>query len=322
MRVTCSDRGATTAITALFLSAALGFGALVIDVGNSWQERRHLVTATDAAALGAVQDYVRGDNGCTLSAGPLVLANNSDATMSDCNHKPITQTTPGWVTVEAEANVNFLFAGALGFSDTDVTSSTTARYDFAATVDGGLRPFGLCLDALDALTPTIVPGNGEVYRIYYGKDAQPDSCGGNDVPGNWGILDFDGGANSANDTKDWVLNGYDGPVSIGDVIEGDTGAISNSLKSELDFLITVDHFTLPVFDFAVENGANSEFTINNFTVVRLIDYKVTGPQEDRWIELEFLDEVVQGGGGGPGGFGAYVIGICAVDGVDIPTACS
>ena len=318
-----SDRGAAAAIVVLFLSAALGMSALVIDVGNAWQERRHLTISTDAAALAAAQDYVRDINGCTVSAGAVVVSNNSEATMSSCTNTAPAGSTPGRVTVEARATVNYLFAGALGFSNTTVSSSTTASYQSAGFVDGGLRPFGLCSDVLSTLTPTIVPGNGEVYRIYYGKDAQPDSCGGSDVPGNWGLLDFDGGANSQSDTKDWVLNGYGGEVYIGDIIEGDTGAFSNALKTELDYLITVDHFALPVFDIATGNGANAEFRILKFAAVSLHDYKATGPEEKRWLELEFLNEVVQGGGGGPtDDLGAFVIGICAVDGVNPVTACS
>ena len=243
--------------------------------------------------------------------------------MSSCANTAPAGGTPGRVTVEAQATVTYLFAGALGFSNTTVSSSTTASYQSAGSVNGGLRPFGLCADVLSTLTPTIVPGNGEVYRIYYGKDAQPNSCGGNNVPGNWGLLDFDGGANSQNDIKDWVLNGYDGEVSIGDIIEGDTGAFSNSLKTELNYLMTVDHFALPVFDIATGNGANSQFRILKFAAVRLDGYKATGPEEDRYFDILFLNEVVQGGGGGPtDDLGAFIIGICAVDGVNPVTACS
>lgn len=319
-----SDRGAATAVAVLFLSAALGLSALVIDVGNAWQERRHLTVSTDAAALAAAQDYVKGINGCTVSAGPVVTSNNSEATMSSCANTAPAGSTPGRVTVEAQATVDYLFAGALGFTDTTVSSSTTASYQSAGSVYGGLRPFGLCAGVLSTLTPTIVPGNGEMYRIYYGKDAQPDTCGDeNDIPGNWGLLDFDGGANSQNDTKEWTLKGYDGEVSIGDLIEGDTGAFSNALKTELNYLMTVDHFALPVFDIATGNGANAEFRIERFAAVRLHGYKAVGPEEDRYFDIEFLNEVVQGGGGGPtDGLGAFVIGICAVDGVNPVTACS
>jgi Flp pilus assembly protein TadG len=318
-----SDRGVASVIFVLFLSAALGLAALVVDVGNAWQERRHLVTATDAASLAAVQDYVQNDPGCTLSAPGSVTANNPAATMTSCVHVPPAAGSPGRVTVEAEATVDFFFAGVFGVNSKTVSSSTTASYDTASAVTGGLRPFGLCIDSIDALIPDVVPGDGVVYRISYGKDDQPDSCGGEDVPGNWGILDFDGGANRQNDIKDWTLNGYPGTVTIGDDIEGDTGAYSNSLNSELNFLMTVESFGLPVFDVATGNGANAEFHIVNFAAARLDGFKTTGPQADRYFDIEFLDEVVQGTGGGPAvGFGAYVIGICAVNGVNPTTACT
>ncbi len=317
------DRGAAAAVTTLMLSVFLGVSALVVDVGLVWQERRQTITATDAAALAAAQSYVDQIDGCSTTAPTKVVANNPAATMTACSHVPPSGGTPGRVTVEATAPVTYIFAGVLGLTSTDVTSSTTASYDVASSITGGLRPFGLCLEALDALTPTMVPGNGVTYRVFYGKDAQPDSCGGNDVPGNWGILDLDGGANSQDDTKDWTRNGYDGTVSIGDIIEGDTGAFSNALRTELDYLITIDDFTLPVFDVATGSGANSEFHIVNFVAARLVSYKATGPEDARYFDIQFLREVTQGVGGGPGdGLGAYVIGICAVDGVNASTTCT
>lgn len=329
MRVTShirSERGVASAIMVLFLSAALGLAALVVDVGNSWQERRHVVTATDSAALAAVQDYVRGEAGCALSAPGSIAANNPDASMTSCTHVPPTAGTPGRVTVEAEATVDFIFANVLGIADTTVSSSTSASYDVAGTIDGGLRPFGLCVDYIDELTPTMVPGNGEIYRIYYGRTAQITNCNGGDpISGNWGVLDFDGGSNSQNDIKDWTMDGYDGSVSIGDWIEGTPGSFSNSLRDQLQHLVdNVDHFTLPIFsEYNDLNGANAEFLIDNFAVVKLHDFKTTGSQDSRYIDLEFLEEVVQGGGGGPGpGLGAYVIGICAVDGVNAAAACA
>jgi hypothetical protein len=315
-----SDRGVASVVFVLFLSAALGLAALVVDVGNAWQERRQLVTATDAASLAAVQDYVHSDPGCTLSAPGSVAANNPAATMTSCVHVPPTAGAPGRVTVEAEVVVDFFFAGVFGVNSKTVSSSTTASYDPANSVTGELRPFGLCLDIVGDLAG--IPPFGR-HKIYYGKDDQPDTCGGEDVPGNWGILDFDGGANQQTDIKEWTLNGYSGTVTIGDIIEGDTGAFSNSLNSELDFLMTLENFPLPIFSVATDNGANAEFEIVNFVVARLHGYKTTGPQDERYFDIEFFGEVVQGTGGGPAtGFGAYVIRICAVDGVNPAAACA
>ncbi len=323
-RLRSRERGAVGMVTTLMLTAAIALSAVVIDVGTAWQERRHLVVSTDAAALAAAQDYLKDVDGCSATAPTYITSNNDEATMSSCAHTPRAGDDAGWVTVEAEATVDFNFARIVGVNDTTVASSTSVSYDNASAISGGLRPFGLCLDVLDDLDPPLVAGNGERYEIVYGKDDQPDSCGGEDVPGNWGVLDFDGGANKQKDIKDWVEKGYKGPpdVAIGDVIEGDTGAFSNSLRTELDVLMTVPHFALPIFDVATGNGANSEFTIANFAAVRLVGYKATGPEADRYLELEFVDEIVEGTGGGPPtDYGAFVIGICAVDGIDPAAAC-
>ncbi len=319
------ERGAASAIFTLFLTALLGIAALVVDVGISWQERRQVITATDAAALAAVQDFAHGTDGCASTAPQFVADNNPAATMTLCAHTPI-GSGPGWVTVEAEVDVDFIFAGILGFTETTVTSSTTAGYSSATLVDGGLRPFGLCRDFLDELDPPFAPGTGEIYRIYYGREAQASNCNAGDpIPGNWAVLDFDGGSNSQNDVKDWTENGYDGPVAIGDWIEGTPGSFSPALNSELNHLLNnVDFFTLPIFtEYNDLNGANGEFLMDEFIVVRLDDFKTNGSQNSRYIDIEFLNEVVQGeGGGGDNGLGAFVIGVCAVDGLNPSNECS
>lgn len=332
MRVTPSntpnDRGATSALIVLMLAVFLGLIALVVDVTAGWQGRRQLVTTTDAAALAAAHDFVEGNNGCSTTAADYVNRNDGDATMTACTHVAPSGSTPGRVTVEAVSTVDFIFAPVLGFADTDVTSSTTVNYDNVATVSGGLRPFGLCIDHLTEIDPPSgpTPDNGIIYRIYYGRAAQATNCNGLDpISGNWGVLDFDGGSNSNADIKDWTQNGYTGPpdVSIGDWIEGTPGSYSNSVTDELDYLIAnVDHFTLPIFsEYNDLGGGNAEFLIANFAEVKLHGYQTTGAQDDRYIDLEFVTGITQGGGGGPDGLGSFVIGICAVDGIDAAANC-
>ncbi len=136
-------------------------------------------------------------------------------------------------------------------------------------------------------------GPSGTIRITYGK-SQPDACGTN-VPGNWGVQDFDGGSNSNNDTKDWTLHGYPGLVSVGANIPGDTGAFSNSLQSELDFLKNSgEGFALPVFDTATGNGSNASFHIVAFVFVKLIDFKANGAQDARYLDLVFTRGIVSG----------------------------
>lgn len=310
------------ALVAVGSVALLGISALAIDIGNAWQTRREMVTSTDAAALAATQDFITGTNGCLTTAPDYVNRNNGFATMTGCSHTIRTASTPGRVTVDAQTTVDFFFAPVLGINSTTVNSSTTVNYDSAARIDGGLRPYGLCTDIVTNLGAT--PGDGIVYRIFYGKDAQPNACNSNDnVPGNWGILDFDGGSNPCPDIQDWTEFGYPGSVEIGDWVEGDPGSFSPCVATELQHLVdNVDSFGLPIFGpYNDGGGGNAEFQIVDFRLVRLHGFETNGPQEDRYLDIEFLDGVVQGGQGGPTGSGANVIGICAVDGVDIATHC-
>ena len=122
--------------------------------------------------------------------------------------------------------------------------------------------------------------------ISYTKDS-PDDCGTN-VPGNWGVLDFDGGANSNDDTKRLGRERLPGPRSDPARSPATPGAFSNSLGTALRSLVTSGEvFQLPVYDGADFNGSNASFNVIGFVSVVLIDFKATGPEAGRWLEIEF-----------------------------------
>lgn len=329
MRVTPlgSERGVVGAIAAVVFTMALGLSAIVIDVGNSWQQRRSAITATDAAALAAGQSYAHGENGCAASLVEYyIAANNDDATLASCVHVPPAGGTRGRVTVTAEVTVDFIFAPIFGIDDSTVTSSTTVAYLAANAGEIGLRPFALCLDTLNDIDPQV---NGDVYQIPFGKDNPVNCAGGSPVPGNWGLLDFNGGSNSNADLAEWTEFGYDGEVIAGESIEGTPGAFSNSISESLDRLQALydeleelgelASFQLPVYDIAEANGSNATFHVVNFVSVRLAGYKATGPAADRYLEFEFFEPVDTPYEPPPANIS---ISVCAVDGVDAATSCS
>ena len=179
----------------------------------------------------------------------------------------------------------------------------------------GLRPFGLCIHANQQLKDWLAHpvGTSPVDRITYGKD-DATACG--NAPGNWGVVDFDGGANANNDTKTWTLSGYPGSVSVGDTLSGDTGAFSTSLDSGLSYLKSSGAtFALPVFDTITQPGANARVHIVAFVLVKLVDYRVTGNQADRYLDVTFTNSIVSGACCAVGGVdtGARAIRICDVN---------
>ena len=306
------ERGAVAVIVAICLVVIFGFAAYAVDAGRAWTSRRHLVTAADAGALAGAKGYAEGTNGCA-SAGSSVVANHDTAKMTTCNPKAV-DTTHGYVTVQAQATLDYVFAPIFGQKSKDVTATTTARWGIPRSV-AGLRPFGLCIEANQQLKDWLAHpvGTSPVDRIPFGKD-QPSACGS--APGNWGVVDFDGGANSNNDTKTWTLSGYPGSVSVGDTVSGDTGAFSNSLDAGLSYLeASGGTFALPVFDTVAQPGANAKMHIVAFVLVKLVGYRVTGNQAARYLDVIFTNSIVSGSCCAVGGIdtGARAIRICDVN---------
>ena len=306
------ERGAVAIIVAICAVVLFGMAAYALDTGNAWGTRRHLITATDAAALAAAQKYAVGGNGCATEPSAFVTANDVGASVTGC---AFTNLGPGagYVTVNAKKTVDYTFAGLFGINSQDIHSSTTALYGQPLGVTG-LRPLGLCQDfgALKAWLDGGMPTPSDPIQISYTKDS-PNDCGAN-APGNWGVMDFNGGANSNNDTKNWVLNGYPDEVDAPSTIPGDTGAISNSLANGLSYLKTSGiTFELPIYATVAGNGANAQFGVVGFVPVVLLDYRVTGPEASRYITLQFEQAVAQGRccSHGPD-TGVRVVAICAV----------
>ncbi len=304
--------------TALFMVVLIGCAALVIDLGVGWTSRRNLITTTDAASLAAAQEFALGGNGCGAVASAYVASNAPQATMTAC------QRAGNTVSVDAEENITTSFAQVLGLTDFDTAASSTARWGAPAGATG-LRPFGLCSEAPGMQQFLGDPLTAQIHTIDYTKDS-PDQCGGNDVPGNWGAIDFNAGANSNNDTKDWVENGYDDAVFAGTVggtcaaepyacYEGDTGGVTGVSNETRALANSGQYFGLPIFDYAEDNGANSTFHLIGFARVRIVDFEFNRQQVDRFITLEFTPGLITGtccNSGGPSS-NASVIQICAVD---------
>ncbi|MCB0996054.1 MAG: hypothetical protein KDB21_13235 [Acidimicrobiales bacterium] len=321
------SRGAAAVMVSFSLLALFGASALAIDLGNAWQNERHLNTTSDSAALGAAARYAIHESGCGSTATNLVAANDADAALVECNPGGGAGTTSatGWVEVTTTKEVDYLFGPIIGVASQELTSTTIVRYGIPSRVRG-LRPFALCVDTLDAIPAFqtwLAAGattESPPITIPYGKDDNPEACNdGLDVPGNWALLDFDGGANQNSDTQEWVLNGYQGMIGTGDY-EGDTGSFSQSLQQELASLKSSgEEFGLPLFGSASDNGSNASFEIVAFANVRLENYKVSGSASNRSLTLVFLPGVLDGECCDDAGldYGAAALQICAVDPDDL-----
>jgi len=143
------DRGAVAVVVAVSLVALLGVGAIAVDSGRNWSERRHLLTAVEAAALAAAHDYSSGIPGCTKTAPDYVARNYPGATMTLCDpHGDLARGTFGWVTVNAEVELDQIFGAVLGSPTTRIDASSSVM--FGVPPPGGLavRPMAVCRHTL------------------------------------------------------------------------------------------------------------------------------------------------------------------------------
>lgn len=318
-----SEQGAVLPFVALCAVVIFGIGAIAIDLGNGWVTRRNLITATDAGARAAAQEFAGGGDGCAAFASQYVLSNTPDAVNIVCDGDPTLQI----VTVDADANVETWFAGVFGQGDFDARSSSSVRWGGAISASG-LRPIALCRDSegIEAwLADTSISLTVDV--PFFNKDGQPESCNGeggnNNVEGNWGVLDFDG--NGGQTPKDMVNNGYDGEVIAGSpnltctndpascypVEPGNITQIKQALNG-----IVGDVILLPIVNYVVDGtGNNVDFHVIGFARLTIDSLNLTGPASGRSITITFTPGLITGTccsvTGGPNN--ATVVQACAVD---------
>lgn len=335
-RVTRDDTGAVAVLVALMAVFLTGMLAFAADLGNAYSLKRRLSTAADGAALAAAQELATDNSGCgpavsdadraaartvaddyssTRNASGSALRAGTDGFSLSC----VASGKDGLVTVRNEQTVDFVFGNVFGVASAQPNGQATARYGLAKTVTG-LRPFGLCTkdasvavllqSGLDypvddaasfALRPTV--------RITIDKTVA-GSCGA--APGNWGVMDFDGGSNPEGDTRTWVEDGYGQELDlIGDTISGDTGAPSGgpgALGSAMNATVGKT-ITVPLFDSVTGTGSSASFHITGFVSAQLCGWKfgswstlsscslslpVGQPNDPDFLELRFKQSFTVG----------------------------
>jgi Flp pilus assembly protein TadG len=114
-----SESGQALVIFALFLPVLIGFGALVIDVGNLYAQKRFVQNAADAAVLAAAQDLpdtaaaqAQAQSYVTRNGGGTAVVSFPDSTTI---HVTVTRHVPTY------------FAKLFGISTWDIPASATAK---------------------------------------------------------------------------------------------------------------------------------------------------------------------------------------------------
>lgn len=301
------QRGTVSLLVALALVPLSMFLAVVVDTGRVWVARVALQNGVESAAAASARTWIDGGSPC--SAADLRVASDNGAVPSSLSCTSTGTSTRGSVTVAASRDVPLMFATLLGRPTGRTDAVTGVRIGPTVTMRG-LWPLALCANHPAVrrwVDSSLSTSTDEVITF----EATSTLCG--NVPGNWAVLDFNGGSNSTTETRDWVHNGWDGTVTVGDLVPGNTGAPSTSA----DVASMVGKYvSLVLFDTAAQSGSNATFRVVGFARGLLVAAVENGASARRNLTIRFTRETVDGqaGVGGTPHYGISTWSICSHDG--------
>lgn len=300
MRRLSEDGGAVAVIVALLSVVLLGFGALVIDVGALYYERRQLQVGADSAALAIAQACANGDCGSfTADAEAFADGNALDGAarikpggvcgstgvgLPACTDPPTGLAGSGYVRVTAyteEADGTFLVPPFLArvlvpdYDGTEVSANAVVAWGPPGGVDAELAlTFSQCeyenlttVDGETVYAEQPFDDDAALERtIYFHDTTEASSCpagpSGADVPGGFGWLEAEENCTAV------VTSGW-----VGD----DTGAsASKDCKDALDAVLGKE-LLIPVFNQTNGlTGTNAEYRIWSYVGFVLTGYSFPG----------------------------------------------
>ncbi len=297
-----NDDGAVAVLVAILAVVLFGFGALVIDVGALYAERRALQNGADAAAFAVAESCAGGDCGPYQADAELFADGNAgdgfsrvapgevcgtvEAGLPACANPPGDLIGSGYVRVTTRTEepdgsqlVPPFLATVLdpGYEGTEVTATATVVWGSPGGIDSELAiTFSQCeYDKLtqDADGNTIYatePYDPLLERtIYFHDTTEAGSCpsgpSGADNPGGFGWLDSDG------DCQATVENGW---------TSADTGAsASKDCKAALEALLG-KVVLIPVFDYMNSaDGTNTGYHIHSYVGFVLTGWNFPGTKQ-------------------------------------------
>lgn len=285
-----TERGATAVLAAILAVLLFSVLGIVTDFGLAYSNVRNLQNGADAAAL-AVARKVALEGLDTANCATLASTYNTSAMRTEADkHFTANKQTAGAqlssgaagfriacesvggvdrvvVTVAGSQRSPKIFGGLMSSAQLDVARTAKAIVGPASAVIG-LRPFAICESFANQMMNQ--PGISVVVPLTNATTA----CGS--APGNFGMLDFNGGSNPTSEMQEWILNGYNDPVNVSPpvLVAGDPGFNVNAAVTETDAMMALDEIALPVFDQVTGNGANSQFRIVGFVTVVGCRYKI------------------------------------------------
>lgn len=304
--------------------------------GGATLDGIYALARSDAAALAArnttlgATGTVDGNQDVTLGhvnygGNPADVFNNSARTTWNAAYVVSKRDTTH------SGSIALFFARALGVSSRDLQTDATAAFwdnirGFRVTNNSGnagLLPFALQINVWNSL---ISGGYASNDHYSYNSDSGTVSSGADGIgelnlypgagtgqlsPGNFGTVDIGSPNNSTADLSRQIRYGVNaddlsyfpnGELRLGAngtlSLNGDTG-LSAGVKDDLAAIIGKPR-TIPLFSTMSGNGNNANYTIVGFGGIRILDVKLTGSMNSKYVMIQpaiVVDATAEGGTG-------------------------
>ncbi len=302
------DEGSIVVLTAVCLIPLVFSLAIVVDSGRVWAERATLQNGVEAAAAAGASAWIRTGSVCPTSVRSLLTVDGASPDQVTCTTTGTSR--GGSLTLSARDAAPLAFAQVLGRSSATISAATTVRIGSAGSLVG-IWPVALCEQH-----PSLLEWKNSGFTLTSSYTitvaAGPVHCSGGNG-GNWGLLDFNGGSNPTSEASDWVQNGYQSPLKVGDLIPGNPGGVSGSIGIET---MRGKRVLIALYDQVQGSGSSATFRISGFARATVLDAKLTGAAASRSLTVRFETGIIDRPSSSVGNgtdYGVTTWAICAYD---------
>ena len=288
------DEGAVLIWVALMMTVLLGVGAIVIDVGALYAEKRQLQNGADAASLAVAQDCANGScAGYATRADQYADLNAKDGASNVdlvCGKgpglpacagaaPPGAANATGWVKVTTSTatsgggnEVDFVL-GPFISSLTGATVHATAISAYGPIGSAATLPFIISECEFQQMggnvqTGTFPTGTAYIFSKRNNPNTYDPPCtvasNGGTAPGNFAWLQTVNGECKVT-------------VTQGGTVAGDPGNDPNPIRQICGVAsVQNQEVLLPLYNKVVENGNNTTYTVAGFVGFRITGYQLSG----------------------------------------------
>jgi len=265
-----SESGQAVVLSVVWMIVLLGMAGLVIDVGSWYRSQRDLQADADAAALAGAQDLP--DNTSTASGQAKSYALKNGFTLPTSGITITGTVVPDdSITVKVDKNAPTFFAKVFGVATVPVRAEATAKSSLLGSAKY-VAPI-----AVNIQHPMLSGMNAGVNCPCFDVPTTLP-LGKTGAPGAFALIDLDGnqGGTGASDLANWIQNGFQDYLDLGDYFSNtgakwDSSAIADSLNARLGTVLM-----FPVYDTLTGTGVTALYHVIAWVGFRIDSFDGSG----------------------------------------------